>query len=96
MTKTSNTAKKPKKTPNYSYFFLPEDTGGMIPKLSSDQGKHRISYFQTSLSRYLDKLLLTTLNSVSMANKNILVQYFILCCSPRCFHSSVQSFNDGL
>lgn len=68
----------------------------MIPKLPSNQGKHRIWYLQTALNRYLYKLLLKTLNSVSTANKNILVQYFILSCSPQCFHSDVQSFNDGL
>lgn len=63
---------------------------------SSGSRKHRIIYFQTALSRYLYKLFLKTLNSVSTANKNILVQYFILSYSLKWFHSDVQSFNDGL
>ena len=77
-------------------FFLPEDADRMIPKISSNQGKLKISYFQITLSRYLYKLFLKTLNNVSTANNHILVQYCILSCSLQCFHGDIKSCNDGL
>lgn len=81
---------------NYLLVTIPEDAGEMIPKLPSNQGRHRFSYFQTALSRYSYKLFLKHLNSVSTANKDILVQHFILSHSPQYFHRDVQSLNDGL